>query len=146
MRRRHCVASALAERLQLLAPPPVAAASPSASAILTGTTSLRRSYLKAIVAPSADALALQSMCRRTHVILLDSGPFLSHGNTLIEACAKCGTDYVDITGDTPFMQISMELHSGTIKLGGAAAATAAAVVATAMQYASRDSCCSLMPF
>ena len=102
---------ALAERMRSLAPPPADAASPGAAAISTGAASPRRSYPEAIVAPSADASALRSMCRRTRVILSASGPFLSHGLPLVEACAECGTDYVDITGETPFVRRSMDLHS-----------------------------------
>ena len=69
---------ALAERMRSLAPPPADAASPGAAAISTGAASPRRSYPEAIVAPSADASAFRSMCRRTRVILSASGPFLSH--------------------------------------------------------------------
>ena len=146
MRRRHCLAGALAERMRSLAPPPAAAASPGAAAILMGTASPWRSYPEAIFTPSAHASALRLMCRRTRVILSASGPFLSHGLPLVEACAKCCTDYADIMGETPFVQISMDLHSGPIKFVGVVAATAAAVAATATEDVAHGSCCLLMTF
>ena len=130
MRRRHCMSGALAESLRSLAPPHAAAASPGAAAILTCTASPRRSYSKVIVAPSANDPALQSMCRYTRVIISAFRPFLYHGLPLVEAYAECGTNYVGITGETLFVRRLMDLHSGTIELGGAAAATAAATSST----------------
>mmetsp|Transcript_58479 Transcript_58479/g.174171 ORF Transcript_58479/g.174171 Transcript_58479/m.174171 type:complete len:520 (-) Transcript_58479:206-1765(-) len=51
------------------------------------------------VADCADADAVGAMAARTRVVLNCAGPFATYGTTVLEACAKTGADYVDITGE-----------------------------------------------
>ena len=41
------------------------------------------------------------------VLLSTAGPFLHHGRPVVDACVRLGTDYVDITGETPFVRTNM---------------------------------------
>ncbi len=53
-----------------------------------------------IVAEASDTAALEQIARRTRVVLSTAGPFALYGEGLIAACARNGTHYVDITGET----------------------------------------------
>ncbi len=56
-----------------------------------------------IIADSHDAAAIDAMAARTRVVLTTVGPFAAYGSELFGACARHGTDYVDITGETPWV-------------------------------------------
>jgi short subunit dehydrogenase-like uncharacterized protein len=56
------------------------------------------------VAPSEDTPAIDALINRTHVVLSTAGPFARYGTPIVDACARFGTDYVDITGETPWMR------------------------------------------
>ncbi len=57
-----------------------------------------------IVADSLDIPAINSLVASTRVILTTVGPYALYGEPLIRACAESGVDYVDITGETPFIR------------------------------------------
>ena len=41
---------------------------------------------------------MDAVVKRTRVVVSTVGPFALYGTALVEACAKNGVDYVDITG------------------------------------------------
>src|SRR5262245_42481651 len=52
-----------------------------------------------IEASSDDPASLDRMASQTRVVLTTVGPFAQHGEPLVAACVREGTDYVDITGE-----------------------------------------------
>jgi len=61
------------------------------------------SKLPILTADSADLVSLKSMCKRTDVVITTVGPFTLYGEKLVQACVEEGSDYVDSTGETPFI-------------------------------------------
>lgn len=54
----------------------------------------------AIKADSGDYESILAMCKQARVVVACAGPFADYGENVVKACAEAGTDYVDITGET----------------------------------------------
>jgi short subunit dehydrogenase-like uncharacterized protein len=52
------------------------------------------------VANSNDQAAVDAVVGRTRVLLSTAGPFALYGTSIVDACVRLGTHYVDITGET----------------------------------------------
>lgn len=61
-----------------------------------------------VVAESQDHQAVKQMCSQARVLVNTAGPFALHGEAVIQACVEHRTDYVDITGETPFVHDMIE--------------------------------------
>jgi short subunit dehydrogenase-like uncharacterized protein len=72
-----------------------------------------------VAADSDDAVALKSLCERTHVVLTTVGPYQLYGSKLVAACAETGTDYVDLCGEPAWMKDMIEAHQETAAVSGA---------------------------
>ncbi|UWR26499.1 saccharopine dehydrogenase NADP-binding domain-containing protein [Sulfitobacter sp. S223] len=72
-----------------------------------------------IEADASDPASLDAMVARARVIITTVGPYLLHGEPLVAACAKSGTDYVDLSGEPPFMWNMIEKYNDTAKESGA---------------------------
>ena len=57
-----------------------------------------------LAAAADDADALAALAARTRVIISAAGPFTECGTTLVGACVRAGTDYVDINGEVPWVR------------------------------------------
>ena len=57
-----------------------------------------------IVADVDDPESLAAMASRTRVVLNLVGPYTTYGRPVIEACADGATNYVDLTGEIPFVR------------------------------------------
>jgi short subunit dehydrogenase-like uncharacterized protein len=57
-----------------------------------------------IVAPSENQAAIDAVVVRSRIVLSTAGPFALYGTPIVDACVRCGTHYVDITGETPWMR------------------------------------------
>lgn len=57
-----------------------------------------------IVADSADADRVDAMVAQARCVLTTAGPFARYGEPVLASCAKRGVDYVDITGETPWVR------------------------------------------
>lgn len=57
-----------------------------------------------IVVDSSDVEALEKMAQSTRLVISTVGPYSQRGLPLVGACAKWGTDYVDLTGETFFVR------------------------------------------
>ena len=55
------------------------------------------------VADAADRDGLAALAAGTRVLASTVGPFLRHGEPLVAACARAGTDYLDLTGEPEFV-------------------------------------------
>lgn len=82
----------------------------------------RGAQIATIVADTSDAKACEALAARTKVILTTVGPYAKFGSALVAACAKAGTDYCDLAGETPWIQNMIDAHQDE------AAATAARIV------------------
>ena len=63
-----------------------------------------------LVADSRDQQAINAIVSRTRVVLTTAGPFADHGDALVDACVRFGTDYVDITGETPWVRTVIDRY------------------------------------
>ncbi|KAM3107259.1 saccharopine dehydrogenase family protein [Phormidesmis sp. 146-33] len=60
--------------------------------------------VEVLVADSQDQQAVDAIVAQTRVLLTTAGPFALYGNTLVDACVRLKTHYVDITGETPWVR------------------------------------------
>jgi short subunit dehydrogenase-like uncharacterized protein len=61
-------------------------------------------------ADSSDAESLRAVAESTRVVITTVGPYLLHGEGLVAACAEAGTDYLDLTGETEFVDRMYVAH------------------------------------
>ena len=64
-----------------------------------------------IVADGDSPESLDAMAARTRVVATTVGPYLKYGEALLSAVANAGTDYVDLTGEVPFVRYSIDKYS-----------------------------------
>ncbi len=60
--------------------------------------------VEVLVADARDQAAIDAIVSRTRVMLTTAGPFALYGNAIVDACVRFKTDYVDITGETPWVR------------------------------------------
>jgi short subunit dehydrogenase-like uncharacterized protein len=72
-----------------------------------------------IIADAADAASLEAMAGRAKVIITTVGPYQLYGEPLVAACAKAGTDYVDLCGEPTWMAEMIAKYEGAAKQSGA---------------------------
>ncbi|MDB5432566.1 MAG: saccharopine dehydrogenase [Caulobacter sp.] len=75
--------------------------------------------LPLIQADAADAASLAAMAARAKVIISTVGPYQLYGSPLVAACAKAGTDYVDLTGESHWIAEMLAAHEAEAKASGA---------------------------
>ena len=75
--------------------------------------------LPIIVAGANDSNALDAMAHRARVIITTVGPYQRYGEGLLAACAKAGTDYVDLCGEPNWMAAMIAKYEKTAKESGA---------------------------
>jgi short subunit dehydrogenase-like uncharacterized protein len=61
-----------------------------------------------IVADTGDASSLADMAASTSVLATTVGPYRHYGIPVVEACARAGTHYADLTGEAVFMRESID--------------------------------------
>ena len=61
-----------------------------------------------LVADADSPASLDAMVSRTRVVCTTVGPYLKYGEALVVAAATAGTDYVDLTGEVPFVRFSID--------------------------------------
>ena len=72
-----------------------------------------------VLADSADQASVDAMVSATRVLLTTAGPYQQYGSTIVEACARLGTDYVDLNGEPLWMKAMVEAHDSTARASGA---------------------------
>ena len=72
-----------------------------------------------IVANSDDPASLEAMAERTKSVCTTVGPYQLYGDGLVEACVKAGTDYVDLSGEPPWMVDTIVKYDAAAKESGA---------------------------
>ncbi|GAA2047948.1 saccharopine dehydrogenase NADP-binding domain-containing protein [Catenulispora yoronensis] len=66
--------------------------------------------LPLVVADATDRVALRKLADSTRVVITTVGPYLTHGEPLVAACAEAGCDYVDLTGEPEFVDAMFLMH------------------------------------
>jgi short subunit dehydrogenase-like uncharacterized protein len=61
------------------------------------------SQLELLQADIGDPQSIQAVAEATKVVITTVGPYINYGEPLVAACAKAGTDYVDLTGEPEFV-------------------------------------------
>lgn len=75
--------------------------------------------LSILVADSRDPRALQAVAAQTRVVCTTVGPYDLLGEPLVEACVAEGTDYCDLTGETPFIRRMVDRYHERARQTGA---------------------------
>ncbi|MFI8288503.1 saccharopine dehydrogenase family protein [Streptomyces sp. NPDC085614] len=75
--------------------------------------------LPLVVADSADPEALRALAESARVVATTVGPYVWYGEGLVAACAEAGTDYVDLTGETEFIDLTYVRHDARARETGA---------------------------
>ena len=69
-------------------------------------------------ADSNDKTSVENLVSKTKCILTVVGPYQLYGNNIIESCAKSGTDYVDLCGESGWMHEKINELSDISKESG----------------------------
>jgi hypothetical protein len=75
--------------------------------------------LDTIIVDTTVASTLPNLVRDTRAVVTTAGPFSQYGNTVVEFCAKFGTHYADITGESVWVKNMMVQWQETAKQTGA---------------------------
>lgn len=72
-----------------------------------------------VVADADNPASIEAMVANTKVVLTTVGPYQLYGSDLVAACARAGTDYVDLCGEPPWMRKMIDAHQKTAEASGA---------------------------
>ncbi len=86
---------------------------------LVRETGVEASSIPIVVGDSGDEAFLSELATRTAVVCTTVGPYAKYGSRLVEACAKNGTSYCDLTGEVHWMQRMIEAHQDEARSSGA---------------------------
>jgi saccharopine dehydrogenase (NAD+, L-glutamate forming) len=75
--------------------------------------------LPLLTADVSDDVSLKDVANRARVVITTVGPYLNLGEPLVAACAEAGTDYVDLTGESEFVDRVYVAHHATAQQTGA---------------------------
>ncbi len=65
-----------------------------------------------------DLVGLLGLAQRTRVLGTTVGPYLRHGELVVQACVRAGTHYADITGESPFVRLIGERYAADAQQRG----------------------------
>ncbi len=97
----------------------VAGRSQAKIAELTNSLEINADDLPALIGDASDVDFLNDLASKTRVMITTVGPYALYGNQMVEACAKQGTDYCDLTGEVQWMNRMIPQHYDTAKQTGA---------------------------
>ncbi|MDG9677480.1 saccharopine dehydrogenase NADP-binding domain-containing protein [Micromonospora sp. DH14] len=75
--------------------------------------------LPLLTADVTDADSLRVVAENARVVASTVGPYIHHGEPLVAACARAGTDYLDITGEPEFVDLMYVRHHAEATRSGA---------------------------
>ncbi|GGV06285.1 saccharopine dehydrogenase [Actinomadura cremea] len=74
--------------------------------------------LPLLEADSSDQGSIDELARSARVVVTTVGPYVKHGEPLVAACARAGTDYVDLTGEPTFVdRMYVKYHAEAVRTG-----------------------------
>jgi short subunit dehydrogenase-like uncharacterized protein len=79
----------------------------------------RQSDVSLIMASADDPASLEALAARTKMVITTVGPYQLYGAPLVAACARSGTDYLDLAGETAWMRSMIDAHDAQAKASGA---------------------------
>ncbi|OLT15158.1 saccharopine dehydrogenase [Actinomadura sp. CNU-125] len=69
-------------------------------------------------ADSSDQDSIDELARSARVVITTVGPYVKYGEPLVAACARAGTDYVDLTGEPTFVdRMYVKYHAEAVRTG-----------------------------
>lgn len=75
--------------------------------------------LPLITANALDESALGKLCEQTQCVVSTVGPYELLGEPLVKVCAYTGTDYCDLSGETPWIQRMITTYQPIARASGA---------------------------
>ncbi|QRK06441.1 saccharopine dehydrogenase NADP-binding domain-containing protein [Archangium violaceum] len=75
--------------------------------------------LPLVLGDAKDPASLDALVARTRVVITTVGPYARHGDELVAACARSGTDYCDLTGEVQWMRRTIDAHHARARETGA---------------------------
>ena len=69
--------------------------------------------LPILIADAFDEPSLRTMVQQTKVVCTTVGPYSKYGHLLVKLCVEEGTDYCDLTGESPFVRSTIDAHHET---------------------------------
>lgn len=72
-----------------------------------------------VLGDAGDAAAMAALAQRTRVVCTTVGPYAKYGTPLLEACARTGTDYCDLTGEVQWMRRMIDGFDDIARASGA---------------------------
>jgi len=72
----------------------------------------------AIQADSNDYESLLAMAKQAKVVVACAGPFADYGENVVKACVEANTHYIDITGETPWVNVMAKKYGEEAKAKG----------------------------
>ncbi len=74
--------------------------------------------LPIVVADAMDRAAIAKVAAEARVVCTTVGPYARYGDALVDACARAGTHYCDLTGEVPFIRGSIDRnHEEAMRTG-----------------------------
>ena len=70
-------------------------------------------------ADSGNASSLAALAAATRVLVTTVGPYARHGLPVVEACARAGTHYADLTGEVLFVREAIDRYDAAARASGA---------------------------
>ncbi|QFG20922.1 trans-acting enoyl reductase family protein [Actinomadura sp. WMMB 499] len=69
-------------------------------------------------ADTSDQASIDELARSARVVVTAVGPYVKYGEPLVAACARAGTDYVDLTGEPTFVdRMYVKYHAEAARTG-----------------------------
>lgn len=72
-----------------------------------------------LLADSSNKSTMTKLARSTTAVATTVGPYAKYGLPLVEACARAGTHYVDLSGEVLFMRASIDAYDEMARSTGA---------------------------
>ncbi len=79
----------------------------------------RAAKIAAIAVDSGDVEGLRELAASTRVVATTVGPYVQYGHELVGACADLGTDYLDLSGEPEFVDVTYVQHDARARETGA---------------------------
>ncbi|MGZ4507454.1 MAG: saccharopine dehydrogenase family protein [Blastococcus sp.] len=74
---------------------------------------------RVLEADSGDPASLAELATATHVLVTTVGPYARYGLPVVEACARAGTHYADLTGEVLFVREAIDRFDALARESGA---------------------------
>ncbi len=75
--------------------------------------------LELLHADVGEPASLREVAESTKAVITTVGPYVKYGGPLVEACARSGTDYLDLTGEPEFVDLMYVRHHAAAEKSGA---------------------------